>query len=229
VHVCNLAAKLGIKRILVPLQAGVLSALGLVLALAAFDIARTCKVPLRTLNFPDLAQQVAAMQEEIAGKLREVDAGTPRYEVALGLGYIGQSYHVPVGVDPDGIATLTAEQLLQAFAAAYRGKYGYYYDDVAVELVTVHVTGIADRQVEALPGLGSQADAAWRGERAAYSARLHRFLPFTVYRRDLLRRDMVFEGPCLIEEDAATTVVDVGARVVVDHHGSLEISLVATE
>jgi len=232
VHVCNLAVKLGIRRILVPLQAGVLSALGLVLAPAAFDIARTRKVPVRTLNFPDLAQQVAAMQEEIAGRLREVDAGTPRYDVALGLGYIGQSYHVPVGVDPDGIATLTAEQLLAAFAASYREKYGYYYDDVAVELVTVHVTGVAGTDVEVPPGLlASQADAgaASLGERAAYSGRLRRFLPFARYRRDYLRRDMVFEGPCLIEEDAATTVVDVGARVAVDRYGSLDISLVATE
>ena len=36
---------------------------------------------------------------------------------------------------------------------------------------------------------------------------------------------MTFEGPCLIEEDAATTVVDVGARVTVDRYGSLDISL----
>jgi hypothetical protein len=36
---------------------------------------------------------------------------------------------------------------------------------------------------------------------------------------------MTFEGPCLIEEDAATTVVDAGARVVVDCYGSLDISL----
>jgi N-methylhydantoinase A/oxoprolinase/acetone carboxylase beta subunit len=139
---------------------------------------------------------------------------------------------VPVGVDPDGIARLTAEQLLAAFAASYRAKYGYYYDDVPVELVTVHVTGVAGAQVEALPGLlASQADAcaASPGERPAYSGRLRRFLPFTRYRRDYLRRDMVFEGPCLIEEDAATTVVDVGARVAVDRYGSLDISLVATE
>jgi hypothetical protein len=36
---------------------------------------------------------------------------------------------------------------------------------------------------------------------------------------------MTFAGPCLIEEDAATTVVDAGARVVVDPYGSLDISL----
>lgn len=232
VHVCNLAVKLGIRRVLIPLRAGVLSALGLVLAPAAFDIARTRKVPLQTLNFTDLAGEVAAMQEEIAVKLREVDAGTPRYEVALGLGYIGQSYHVPVSVVPDGIAMLTANKLLKAFAATYRGKYGYYYDDVPVELVTVHVTGVAGAEVDALPELASShvdASPASHGERRAYSARLRRFLPFTVYRRDLLRRDMVFQGPCLVEEDAATTVLDAGARVTVDRYGSLDINLVASE
>ena len=232
VHVCNLAVKLGIRRVLIPLRAGVLSALGLVLAPAAFDIARTRKVPLQTLNFADLAGEVAGMQEEIAVKLREVDAGNPRYEVALGLGYIGQSYDVPISVVPDGIATLTANELLKAFAATYRGKYGYYYDDVPVELVTVHVTEVAGAEVDALPELASShvdASPASHGERRAYSARLRRFLPFTVYRRDLLRRDMVFQGPCLVEEDAATTVLDAGARVTVDRYGSLDISLVATE
>src|SRR5215510_4451901 len=55
VHVGNLAAKLGLKRILVPLRAGVLSALGLVLAPAAYDIARTWKTPLAALDVHALA------------------------------------------------------------------------------------------------------------------------------------------------------------------------------
>ena len=46
VHVANLAAKLGIRRVLVPLRAGVLSALGLLLSPAAFDLKRTRKQPL---------------------------------------------------------------------------------------------------------------------------------------------------------------------------------------
>jgi N-methylhydantoinase A len=50
-------------------------------------------------------------------------------------------------------------------------------------------------------------------------------MPFDVYSRALLRRGMTFAGPCLIEEDAATTVVDAGARVTVDRYGSLDISL----
>ena len=40
---------------------------------------------------------------------------------------------------------------------------------------------------------------------------------------------MAFEGPCLIEEESATTVVDADARVTIDRYGSLDIALGSTE
>ena len=50
-------------------------------------------------------------------------------------------------------------------------------------------------------------------ERRAYSARPVPMASFAVYTRDSLTPGMTFEGPCLIEEESATTVVDVdGAR-----------------
>jgi N-methylhydantoinase A len=232
VHVCNLARKLRIGRILVPLRAGVLSALGLVLAPAAYDIARTRKTPLRGLDFRALADDVADMQAEIAAKLQEVANVSATFEVALGLGYIGQSYHVPVSVDGETIATLTVGKILARFADEYRGKYGYYYDDVPVELVTVHVTGVADTETHALPVLemsGGDASSAWRTRREAYSARKGAQVSFGVYTRDRLKPGMTFEGPCLIEEESATTVVDVDARVTIDRYGSLDIAVGGTE
>jgi len=131
-----------------------------------------------------------------------------------------------VGVDATRLSTLTPDVLLADFAAAYRGKYGHYYDDVPVELVNVHVTGVAGADSHALPELaiaGGRAEAAARGTRDAYSALRKSFIPFTIYQRDLLRPGMTFDGPCLIEEDSATTVVDTGARVTVDRYGSLDI------
>jgi N-methylhydantoinase A len=232
VHVCNLATKLRISRILVPLRAGVLSALGLVLAPAAYDIARTRKTPLQALDFCALAGDVAEMQTEIAAKLQEVANVPASFEVALGLGYIGQSYHVPVSVGAETIATLTAESLLARFADEYRRKYGYFYDDVPVELVTVHVTGQADSEMRALPELemlGGDVAAAVRVRRDAYSARTGTQASFVVYRRNSLKPGMTFDGPCLIEEESATTVVDVGARVTIDRYGSLDIAVSGTE
>ena len=232
VHVVNLAAKLGIRRILVPMRAGVLSALGLVLAPAAFDIARTHKMALAALDLGTLADDVASLAKMIGERLAEVDSAPPRFEVALGLGYIGQSYHVPVPVAADRIAALTRDELLQGFAAVYREKYGYFYDDVPVELVSVHVTGIARGLAPVLPEApqrGSDDRAAVFGERRAWSARRRAFVPFSVYRRDDLAPGMRFAGPCLIEEDSATTIIDVDGWAGVDRLGSLDITIAREE
>jgi N-methylhydantoinase A len=205
----------------------VLSALGLILAPAAYDIARTWKVPLKAADFSALADEVAAICREIAARLAEAEPSAPRFEVTLGLGYVGQSYHVPVGVAAARLPTLTREKLLADFAAAYRIKYGHYYDDVPVELVNVHVTGIAGADGHALPEVaadGADATAARRGTRETYSAVQRGFATFAVYQRDLLRPGMTFGGPALIEEDSATTVVDAGAGVTVDRYGSLDIT-----
>src|SRR5262249_48032907 len=153
-------------RILVPRRAGLLAALGLVIAPAAYDIARTRKCPLLAIDFRALADDVADMQREISAKLKEIEDRPARFELTLGLGYIGQSYHVPVSVDPNTIATLSADDLLAGFARAYREKYGYFYDDIPVELVTVHVTGVIDADAHAPEELhtrGGDALAAMRG------------------------------------------------------------------
>jgi N-methylhydantoinase A len=231
VHVANLAAKLGIRRVVVPARAGVVSALGLVIAPAAFDIARTRKVALEALDLGMLADDVALLAKAIRERLAEVGATPPRFEVALGLGYIGQSYHVPVPVAADRIAALTRDELLQGFAAVYRAMYGYFYDDVPVELVSVHVKGIGD-EAPFLPETyrrGSGTEAAAFGERRAWSARRRGFLPFAVYRRDDLAPGMRIAGPCLVEEDTATTVIDVGSRAGVDRLGSLDIAIAGQE
>jgi N-methylhydantoinase A len=229
-HVCNLAAKLGIGSVMVPLRAGVLSALGLVLAPAAYDLVRTRKAALDRLDFAALAEEAAQMRATIAARLAEVQLGRAvSWSVALDLGYVGQGYQVPVPVS-DELATLTVPALLERFAAIYRVKYGYYYDDVPVEMVNLRIAGEVAEMAELLmplPRRDGPADAlaARRGERGAWSARAARFLPFTAYDRDGLAPGARFDGPALVEEESATTVVDVGARVVVDGYGTLVITL----
>ena len=130
VHVANLAAKLGIREVLVPLRAGVLSALGLLLSPAAFDLKRTRKQPLERFDPDAVRREIADMKEAIAGRLAEAAPGSPpRFVVTLEVGYIGQGYQVPVPVTPDELASLDAAALLAAFAGVYRAKYGYYYDE----------------------------------------------------------------------------------------------------
>jgi N-methylhydantoinase A len=229
VHVANLAAKLGIRRVLVPMRAGVLSALGLVLAPAAFDMVRTRKTPLAAADFAAVAGEVAVIQRTIAARLAEVESGkAPVFEVAFDIGYIGQGYQVPVPVALEDIASLDEKSLLGRFAEVYREKYGYFYDDVPAELVNLRVSGRVGEGsavVQPQPESRGTAAEARRGDRPAWSAREQRFMPFAIYDRDRLGPGMRFPGPAVIEEASATTVVDFGSAVAIDRYGTIDIAL----
>ena len=227
VHVANLAAKLGIGRVLVPLRAGVLSALGLLLSPAAFDLKRTRKRPLDQLDPTAVRVDIVEMKQAIAERLAEAAPGAePKWGVILEIGYIGQGYQVPVPMSEQELGALTPEALLTGFAAVYREKYGYYYDDVPAELVNILVAGYAGEMPQIIRAI-SEASAATppRGRRQAWSPRRRELVEFAIYDRDVLRPGMSFPGPALIEEASATTVVDFDATVLIDRYGSIEITL----
>ena len=73
----NLARALGIQKVLIPLQAGVTSALGLLEAPAAFDLTRTYKVPLdrppNTAERPILPQRAVAQNKSTASSATRAD------------------------------------------------------------------------------------------------------------------------------------------------------------
>ncbi|PPR60826.1 MAG: Acetophenone carboxylase gamma subunit, partial [Alphaproteobacteria bacterium MarineAlpha4_Bin2] len=224
VHAYNLARKLYIQKLIVPLRAGVLSALGLLVAPPAYDMVRTYKAPIHGLNADDIMSRMDAMAEEIGALLDGIEAsGERRYRRSLDVGYIGQSYQVTVPLDgrPDGKA------VFETFARLYRDKYGYFYDDVPAEIVNIRVLGeIAGaglKLTKADPGDGVAALIG--GERLAYSPARGEMIAFAVYDRETLQPGMTFGGPCIIEEVTSTTIVDVDGSVEVDEYGSLVVSL----
>ena len=223
----HLAAKLGIRRVLVPLRAGVLSALGLLLSPAAFDLKRTRKQPLDRLDPAAVRSEIGQMKQAIAERLAEAAPGArPDWVVTLEVGYIGQGYQVPVPVSDQQLAALTPASLLAAFAEVYRAKYGYYYDDVPAELVNILVAGQAGDMPAIISALPESAGTATpRGARPAWSPRRRERIEFAIYDRNALAPGMSFPGPAMIEEASATTVVDCDALVRIDRYGSIEITL----
>ena len=223
-HADHLARKLSMRRILVPLRAGVLSALGLLIAPAAFDLARTIKTPLARLEARAAEAVFAELRTEIEAMLRQIDAESEiEFIRAAEIGYIGQGYQVTVLLDD---APLDGEALWDRFARIYREKYGYFYDDVPAELVDLHLRGRLRVPAPTLRAAAPVAGGATKtGTRDAYSAVAGKRIPFAVHSRESLAPGMRFEGPAIIEESSTTTVVDQGARVEVDELGSLLIEI----
>jgi N-methylhydantoinase A len=224
VHAYHLAATLGITRLIVPLRAGVLSALGLVIAPVSFDLVRTHKLALARLDPGTIDAIFRDMSEEVRQTLDKAQPGAlPTFTRAVDIGYIGQGYQVTVPLTKS--TTLDPNELWRCFAAVYREKYGYFYDDVAAELVNLRVSGRLAGMDDTLPRLdvARPALAAPKDERLAYSRGRGRMIPFAVYDRSDLGPGVSMRGPAIIEEASATTIVDDGGSASVDEWGSLVV------
>ena len=223
VHACNLARKLRISHFIVPLRAGVLSALGLLVAPPAYDIVRTYKSPLDRLDWQDLLSRMKNMEEEIGLSLDGIDTiGDRCYRHEVDVGYIGQSYQVTVGIDE----VFDGQILQQHFAELYRAKYGYFYTDVPAEIVNLRVRGEivqAGFRLNPLKKFARGIYAPSSGVRDAYSVAERKMTVHKVYQRQALASGMHIAGPAIVEETTSTTVIDGGWTLDVDSLGSLSI------
>lgn len=232
VHAYNLSHKIGIGKILIPARAGVLSALGLLVTPPAFDLTWTYRTPIHRLDQTDMALTFTKMETEIETLLRTVDpVGAMSFRRTADCKYTGQGYTVPVPVPhdlkPDSLSIL----LQQNFAKAYKKIYGYFYDDVPAEIITLKVSGSVPGHVVDLKQFSSGSDSAKKtasmpkGVREAFSPKYQKMIPSTVYERYSLNPGVKLEGPCIIEERESTVIVDEGGSVEIDQYGCLDITV----
>ena len=232
VHACGLAARLGCKTVLVPPAAGVMSALGMLVADLSMERSRTLKTML-----PDLREdEFRAALERLASELAEMMPLGPGLRPAVTtytaeMRYFGQGYTVRVPVPSPGEARGAAGGLREAFDNAYRALYGRTYGDIPIELMNVRAVARAPAaNPVVLPSLEPAAEpvsAAAKGTRRAWFADCGGYVDCAVLDRYRLRPGHVIEGPAIVEERETTVVLVPGARAGVDPNGTLRIALEA--
>ncbi len=133
-HACALAEQLGIRSVLVPPFAGVLSALGL--ALAAERREALTSVMRRTSQLA--AEDVRGIVERLDRALSDRDAPLRRYHVRARYEGQGHEMDVPLLDGDDG------DVIAQRFAAAHQARFRFTLDG-AVELIGARLvtTGVA--------------------------------------------------------------------------------------
>ena len=211
-HVCALADALGMRRALVPVHAGVLSALGMLVAPRSRQVSRTLTGVLADFTEIALVHELQALaasgtQELIAEGVAADDIETV---FSLDLRYQGQSY--TLNLPWQGLAATAA-----AFHAAHQQRYGHRLA-AAVELVNLRCGLRSSPPPMHLPLLAdSVADSREPAlaRLAGYSA------PVPVWPRTALCAGQVFSGPALVTETVATTWLPAGWCCRVDPVGNL--------
>ncbi len=157
-HAAAIADELGMRRVLVPVASGVLSALGLVLSERRRDLVESVLLTGAELTRDRIEEAVERLAARGRAELHEPEAGL---RVGVDLRYAGQGFELTV--DAGGPSPDPAE-LRRAFDRAHEERYGYSDPDAELELVTVrvavHVPGpVPPEATEAVPDTFPEAPA----------------------------------------------------------------------
>jgi 5-oxoprolinase (ATP-hydrolysing) len=253
-HACAVADSLGIRTVLVPPMAGVLSALGIGLADTTAMREQSVEAQLSVDTMPRLTEVADALESAARTELLDEDVAAERIDVIrrAHLRYDGTDTAIPVELtDP---ATMTA-----AFETSYRKTYSFLMDrPLIVEAVSVEATGRTDQPDLTLtvtdspsptrksttkideptsacppphPGGGPESIVSGQGDAgdakgggcgqlggvgtsgAVAAVRLWaggEWRDAPLFQRELMEAGHWVEGPAIIAEANATTVVDPG-------------------
>ena len=224
-HAADVAAECGIRRILVPQEPGTLCARGILLSDVSRDFVQTHLAGVSADTWP----HVAAL---IAGIVREGDAWleaehVPRerraFRIAIDARYHGQSHDIRVHMD-----TVTADDLepfVEAFHRTHEAEYGHDIRELPIEIVNcrVQAVGVVPKGVTRPVAAGSSTASERVSARPVYFGEQHGWLETGIYRHSALAPGVPLEGPAVVEEMSATSVVLPGQHARVDRAGNIII------
>jgi N-methylhydantoinase A len=213
-HVCALAEALGMQRALVPVHAGVLSALGMLAAEQSRERSRTISRLLSDCELADISGQFAELVDQAK---QEMSAFTATANcklitiLSVDVRYKGQSY--ALNLQWHGL-----DNIEQAFHQKHKDSYGHQME-IDVELVNLRVRVIAERSVFAVPVWNSSEESK---QGATAMPGIKERVP--VINRAGLKVGQQIKGLVLITETISTTWLAEGWSLEVDKVGNLQLS-----
>jgi N-methylhydantoinase A/oxoprolinase/acetone carboxylase beta subunit len=216
-HACEIARQLEIGTVIVPRHAGVLSALGMLMADVRRDYSASVLVPSDRLPHKDLAGRLAPLVKRAHAALSAEGfrRGRIRVEPHVDVRYVGQSYEISVPLTRD---------YRREFDRRHGRRFGYANPGRPTEVVAVRVTavGITDKPV--LPrarvrGAVTPQPAARRPGR--FDGRLTRV---SFYRWPDLVPGARARGPAVVTGAEATVVVPPDFSFRVDTFGNILVT-----
>ena len=226
-HACALADDLGISKILIPVNPGLFSALGLLISDVRHDLVKAFMEEISLLE----PEKVESAFKALEAKGLEILRGEGFTEENISLircveaRYVGQSYEIMIPVEAP--FTDEADELVRRFHERHEALYGFMAEDEPVELVNIRVTalGLIERpKLKKLkPGGPKPPARSLKGLRDVYLEGPESPIECPVYIRERLKPGNTIDGPLIVEQYDSTTLVNPGWSLTVDPYGNLVI------
>ena len=221
-HAARLAQKLGITRVVVPVDAGVGSAHGFLDAPIAYEVARSFLIRLGQLDAVLVEDLFADMREEAEAVVRlGIPSGPLTERRNAYMRYKGQGHEIAVPLDGSALDPVA---LRAVFETTYARLFGRIIPGLEIETVT---WTLALSQPYALPAPHPMQPvtsvAAVSSRRRMVEAINGEIIDAPVYTRASLAPGAGLTGPAAIVEDGTTTIVPTGFSARIAHGGEIII------
>ena len=218
-HATALARELGLPKVLVPARPGITNALGCVVADFRHDFVNTINQPVAQLDMALVRSILEAHKAEgsaLIGK-EAVKPETIRFLHSADMQFVGQTHLLNV---PLPSAELDRETLQALFEKAYFARFKVELPEIRANVVNLNTSVIGVVRIRPVAAHRSGATrrntraSALREVRPVWYDGVWRETP--VYDREKLPLDAVIEGPAILEQLDATTVIEPSDRATSD-------------
>ncbi len=213
-HVCALADALAMRNAMVPRYAGVLSALGMLVAPRARQLSQTYNNVLNKLNGEEIEQRFIELYQKGVAELKQEGVVEKDIvaEYSLDCRYLGQSYFL-------NVKWLNIKSAAKDFQALHEKRYGHQLE-LEVELVNLRLSLKSKTEDIQLPLI--EKNKTIQKDNVAKLVGIENAVP--IYNRDDLSCGEKITGPALITETVSTTYLAPGWTCEVDKSACLLLS-----
>jgi len=223
---CTTADELDIKRVLVPEMPGIFSAWGMLQSDIRQDLSRTMQCNLSKVDIDEVAARFDEMTAEAMALLerQHITQDQAEFMRTVDMRYLGQEHTLRVLLDGIRMDIATVEKMKQSFHQLHHQVFGHSDPQGDVEIVNLRLVGlgrlqkIAKKKAAALCG---ETPQPVKRQQTVFDGRNY---DTAVYNRKELAYGQHFDGPAIVQELTATTVVPPNWRVTIDAYHNMMIT-----
>jgi 5-oxoprolinase (ATP-hydrolysing)/N-methylhydantoinase A len=225
-HAAGVARILGIREVIIPPASGAASCLGFLVAPLSFERVRS--YPARIDEGYDSAAINEILSElEAEGRALLAEAGITGAQVTVertaDMRLVGQMHEINVPLPTGAIGSTSLGAIRTAFADVYTRRYTTLYADATIEAISFRVRVLGSAPDLYLNRAGAATLQKVKGSRQAWFG--DGFVEASIYDRYALAPGDKIEGPAIIEEREATTIVPPGDSLCVDDNLNLHLTI----
>ena len=208
-HISRVAEKLRVKKIIIPTNASVGSAVGFLRAPVGYEVVKSLRMLLNKFNFEKVNNLLNSMRSEAQKIIQNNSEKTEFIEERFAfMRYAGQGHEIKVPIDNNVLSNQDAKTIKNSFEANYEKLYSRTLPNADIEILTWSLSlSIMGKNITEYLELDSYKKIKENSLIDYYDYESGEQIKIPNYERTKLNPGDLIEGQCVITEAQTTIVV----------------------